>query len=100
MTPRGPEISPLPSLRRAFGRTRRALVLRHALRATAAIALLLAAAVTSGLALPATPGAATARLAVFALGAVAVLRLSARPVAAESPRCNACLEAVEARFPR
>ena len=67
-----PTDSPLHTrLMAVYGRVRRALVMRHALRASAAAVVLLAAAVTLGLTLPRTPGTAWARLLGFALGSVA-----------------------------
>ena len=52
MPPRPPD-SPLSTrLLAVYGRVRRALVMRHALRASAAAVVLLAAAVTLGLTLP------------------------------------------------
>ena len=68
MTPRPPATPLHAQLRSVHARVRRALVLRHALRASAAAMVLLAFAVTAALALPRTPGTAWARLVVFALG--------------------------------
>ncbi len=73
-------------------------MLRHALRASAAAAVLLAFGVTAGLALPRTPGMAWARLALFALGSGLALAIAVRGARHESPRWDAWLESLEARF--
>ena len=98
MTPR-PPATPLHSqLRRVYARVRRALVLRHALRASTAAIVLLAFAVTAGLALPRTPGTAWARLLLFALGALVSLALATVATLRESPRWDTWLESLEAHF--
>jgi hypothetical protein len=74
-------------------------VLRHALRASSAACVLLAFAVTTGLALPRTPGTAWLRLALFAGGAVTALALATRGFLRETPRWDAWLESLETRFP-
>ena len=98
MTSRPPATPLHAQLRSVHARVRRALVLRHALRASAAAVVLLAFAVTAGLALPRTPGTAWARLALFATGGLASLVLAARARARETPRWDTWLESLEARF--
>ena len=94
-----PTDSPLHTrLMAVYGRVRRALVMRHALRASAAAVVLLAAAVTLGLTLPRTPGTAWARLLGFALGSVAALAIAVRAAWRDSPRWDAWLESLEQRF--
>src|SRR5256885_14794150 len=79
-----PPATPLRTrLRAVYDRLRRPLAVRHALRASAAACVLLAFAVTAGLALPRTPGTAWARLALFAAGGLASLVLAARATARE-----------------
>jgi hypothetical protein len=77
---------------------RRAIVWRHALRASAAAMVLLSAGVTAGLALPRTPGTAWARLVLILAGAVAALAVAVRGALRDSPRWDAWLEALEERF--
>src|SRR5258706_161344 len=97
--PSRPPATPLHAqLRSVHARVRRALVLRHALRASAATCVLLAFAVTAGLALPRTPGTAWVRLALFAVGGLASLVLAASAVARETPGWDHWLESLEARF--
>ncbi len=97
--PSRPSSSPLHArLRTVHDRVRGALVLRHALRASAAAAVLLAFGVTAGLALPRTPGMAWARLAMFAVGSALALAVAVRGARRESPRWDAWLESLEARF--
>jgi hypothetical protein len=98
MTTRPPDTPLAERLRSVFARVRRALVLRHALRASAAAVVLLAAAVTAGLVLPRTPGTAWARLLLFALGSCGALLLAVRTFWRESPRWDAWLESLELRF--
>lgn len=86
-------------LRRAHDALRRAVALRHGLRAGAAGCALVAAAVLAGAALPLGPGLATARLALLAVAGLALLAWAARAVAARSPRFDTYLERVEERFP-
>ncbi len=94
-----PPFSPLHArLHRTHAHVRRALVLRHALRASAAAAVLLACAVTAGLALPRTPGSAWLRLAVFAGGALGALVFATRGFLRETPRWDTWLESLETRF--
>ncbi|HXS82209.1 MAG TPA: hypothetical protein VN896_05765, partial [Methylomirabilota bacterium] len=95
-----PPIPPLePRLHAAHARVRRALVGRHALRATAASLVLLVACVTAGLALPRDPFTAGARLLVFALGSLAALVAATLAMWRETPRWDAWLESLELRFP-
>ncbi len=86
-------------LERSHGAVRRALVLRHALRAAAALSALIALAVLVDIPFDAGTGWAWTRslLAVLA-GAVALGGVLAR-WRAETPRFDAWLEYVEARFP-
>jgi hypothetical protein len=98
MTSRPPATPLLAQLRSVHARVRRALVMRHALRASAAVIVLLVFAVTAGLALPRTPATAWARLALVALGAVAVLALAVRATLRDTPRWDAWLESIESRF--
>jgi len=98
MTTRPPD-SPLHTrLMAVHSRVRRALVMRHALRASASAVVLLAAAVTVGLALPHTPGTAWARLLLFAVGSVAALAVAVLAAWRDSPRWDAWLESIELRF--
>jgi len=98
MTPRPPAPSLDHQLRHLYLRVRRALVLRHALRASTAAIVLLAGAVTLGLALPRTPATAWARLALFLVGGLAALVLAVLATWRETPHWNAWLESLEARF--
>src|SRR5437763_15378799 len=98
MTPRPPAPSLHRQLRRLHVRVRRALVLRHALRASTAAAVLLAGAVSLGVALPRTPATAWARLALVILGTLAALAVALRGTWIETPRWDAWLESLEARF--
>jgi hypothetical protein len=98
MTPRPtPQLQPL--LLAAHARVRRALIGRHALRATAASLVVLAACVTAGLALPRDPGTAGARLFVFLLGSAVALVAATFALWRETPRWDAWLESLETRFP-
>jgi len=99
MSERAATSSLVSQLRRRHAGVRGALVVRHALRATAACAVLLAAAFSVGVALPGGPGAAMARLILLALTALAALALSVRAFLAAAPRWDAWLESLEARFP-
>jgi hypothetical protein len=95
-----PPIPPLePRLQAAHARVRRALIGRHALRATAASLVLLVACVTAGLALPRDPFTAGARLLVFTLGSLAALVAASFAMWRETPRWDAWLESLELRFP-
>ena len=95
-----PPISPLePRLLGAYARVRRALIGRHALRATAASLVLLVACVTAGLALPRDPATAGVRLAVFALGSLAALVAASIALWRDTPRWDTWLESLELRFP-
>jgi hypothetical protein len=85
-------------LRAVHTRVRRAIVWRHALRASAVAVVLLAAAVTAGLALPRTPGTAWARAVLLAAGSLAALAVAVRGALRDSPRWDPWLEALEARF--
>ncbi len=85
-------------LRALHARVRRAIVWRHALRASAAAVVLLGAAVTAGLALPRTPGTAWVRAALLGLGALVALAVAVRGVLRDAPRWDAWLEALEGRF--
>lgn len=98
MTARPPH-GPLGTrLRAVHARVRRAIALRHALRATAAAIVLLVAAVTLALALPRTPLTAGLRLALFAIGALAAVAVAVRGAARETPRYDGWLESLEERF--
>jgi len=99
MTNSRPTRSPLRTRLRAWHRrVRRALIVRHALRASAAAVVLLAAGVTAGLVMPRTPATAWARLAFVAVGSLSALALAVAALRRESPRWDAWLETVEARF--
>lgn len=98
MTARPPH-GPLGTrLRAVHARVRRAIALRHALRATAAAIVLLVAAVTLALALPRTPLTAGLRLALFAIGALTAVAVAVRGAARETPRYDGWLESLEERF--
>lgn len=98
MNPRQPAHPLRSQLRRLHARVRRSLVLRHALRASAAAIVLLAFAVTAGLALPRTPGTAWVRLAVFVIGGLVSVGVAARATLRETPRWSLWLESLEARY--
>ena len=98
MTSRPPATPLRSSLRAVHARIRRALVLRHALRASAAASVLLAFAVTAGLALPRTQATAGVRLALFAAGALLSLVLAALAMRRDTPRWDGWLESLEGRF--
>src|ERR1051326_1501688 len=98
MTSRPPATPLRSSLRAVHARIRRALVLRHALRASAAASVLLAFAVTAGLALPRTQATAGVRLALFAAGALRSLVLAALAMLRDTPRWAGWLESLEGRF--
>jgi hypothetical protein len=94
-----PTSSPLRQrLRTVYTRVRRALALRHALRAAAVAAVLLAFAVTAGLALPRTPGFASARLALVLVGSLAALAIAVTGARRETAGWDTWLESLEARF--
>ena len=98
MTSRPP--TPLePQLQAAHARVRRALITRHALRATAASLVLLVACVTAGLALPRDPAGASARLLLFVLGSAVALAAASIAMWRETPRWDAWLESLEGHFP-
>lgn len=99
MTERASSPSLSTQLRRRHAAVRGALVARHALRAAAACAALLAVAFSAGVALPGGPGASLARLALLAIAAAAAVALSVRAFLAAAPRFEAWLESVETRFP-
>jgi hypothetical protein len=88
-----------PRLAAAYARVRRALIGRHALRATAASLVLLVACVTAGLALPRDPATAGARLIVFVLGSLVALAVASFALWRETPRWAAWLESLEQHFP-
>src|SRR6185436_8543388 len=96
---RVPDRSLRRHLERHHGALRRGIIVRHALRALAILALGLAALVVLGAFLPFGPGVATLRLVVLALAAVLVLAWAAIATARRSPRFARYLEQVEARFP-
>lgn len=98
MTPRTPATPLRDRLRTLHQRVRRALVLRHALRATAAALVLLTCVVTAGLVLPRSPITASLRLALFAAGAITALGFAVRGALRELPRWDTWLESLEARF--
>jgi hypothetical protein len=98
MTSRPPTSSLQTRLRSVHTRVRRALALRHALRAAAAACVLLAFAVTAGLALPRTPGFAWARLGVLILGSAVALAVAVGGARRDSQGWDAWLESLEARF--
>src|SRR5689334_10787830 len=98
MTSRPP--NPLePQLSAAHARVRRALIARHALRATAASLVLLVACVTAGLALPREPFTAGVRLLLFVLGSALALVAASIAMWRETPRWHAWLESLEGYFP-
>ena len=98
MTSRPP--NPLePQLSAAHARVRRALIVRHALRATAASLVLLVACVTAGLALPREPFTAGVRLLLFVLGSALALVAASIAMWRETPRWHAWLESLEGYFP-
>jgi hypothetical protein len=99
MTERAESHPLLNQLRRRHAAVRRALMARHALRAFAACAALLAVAFSVGVALPGGPGAALARLALLVLAGLAATAFAVRAFGAETPRFDAWLEDVEHRFP-
>src|SRR5262245_1395569 len=97
MTSRPPSPTLQTRLRAVHARVRRAIAWRHALRASAAAIVLLAAGVTVGLALPPTPGTAWARLTLFAAGALAALVVAVLATWRESPRWDSWLESLRGR---
>src|SRR5215831_18883479 len=99
MTSRPPTPPLEPQLLTAHARVRRALVARHALRATAASLVLLVACVTAGLALPREPFTAGVRLLLFVLGSALALVATSIAMWRETPRWDAWLESLELRFP-
>lgn len=99
MTERAPSSSLRSLLRRKHDAVRRALVARHALRAAAACAALLAVAFSIGVAAPGGPGASWTRLALLAAASLAALALGVRAFLAAAPRFDAWLEDTEGRFP-
>ncbi len=86
-------------LQRQHAAVRGALVARHAWRAAAACAALVAVAFSAGVALPGGPGASLARLVLLALAALAALALSVRAFLRAAPRFDPWLEGLETRFP-
>lgn len=99
MTTSRPPTSPLQQrLRSVHTRVRRALAFRHALRAAAAACVLLAFAITAGLALPRTPGFAWARLVLLVLGSLAALAVAVGGARRDAQGWDAWLESLEARF--
>ena len=94
-----PPTSLEPRLSAAHARVRRALIARHALRATAASLVLLVACVTAGLALPREPFTAAVRLMLFVLGSAVALVAASISMWRETPRWDAWLESLELRFP-
>src|SRR6266511_4241332 len=98
MTSRPPPPSLRTRLRAAHARVRRALIARHALRATAASLVLLAFCLTAGLALPRDPFTAGARLALFALGSIGAIALATAALWRQTPRWDSWLESLEQRF--
>src|SRR5262249_37589831 len=98
MTSRPPTPSLQFRLRAAHLRVRRALIVRHALRAAAAAVVLPAFCVPAGLALPRDPATAGVRLALFLAGSLAALVLSTWALWRETPAWDRWLEALETRF--
>ena len=86
-------------LQRLHGAVRRALLLRHALRAAALCALLTAAALAAGTFLPTSPATAWTRLTLLLAGALATLLFAVRGFGREMPLWDAWLEQTERRFP-
>jgi len=78
---------------------RRALALRHGLRAAGRVAAAIAGAVALGVAWPGGEALAWARLAALAAGAAAILVLAVRAFLRARPALDAYLERVEERFP-
>lgn len=83
----------------AYARVRHALVVRHALRAAAALCVLVAVAVLLVAPFPFAEGVAFARTLLAALAALGCLGVVLARLARATPRFDAWLEAVEARFP-
>jgi hypothetical protein len=78
---------------------RRALVVRHALRAACAGALAISVAVLAGLPVPGGPGLAATRLTLAGLALLAILALAVVAFRRARPRFDTWLEASERRFP-
>ena len=95
--------APAPSLHRLLQRhhlrLRAAAILRHALRAAAAIAVLIALAVLAGALAPIGVGAASARLALTGLLALFALAVAVVRTRSASPTFDGFLEAAERRLP-
>jgi hypothetical protein len=88
-----------PLLSRHYAALRRALIARHALRGAATVAGLVALALAVGMALPASPATAWARLVALAAGSLAALALVVARLRGSLPGFAAYLEDAEARFP-
>ncbi len=86
-------------LKGQYDALRRAAVLRHALRASAAIAILITLAVALGLAWRMGPSGAWTRLGLLALAALALLALACARVRAAVPTFASFLDGIESRFP-
>ena len=96
---RVPDRSLRSHLERHHGALRRGVIARHAVRAFAGSAVVLAVLVTAGAFLPMGPAAATFRLVLLGLAVLVTLGWAARATARRSPRFARYLEQVEERFP-
>ncbi len=99
MTHRVPETSLHRRLVRHHRACRDALVLRHALRAAAAICAVVAAAVAVGVGLTLGPGAAWTRLVLVVAAGLLALGFAVVAFLREAPGFDAWLEGAERRFP-
>ncbi len=94
-----PDTTPRLKLRAAHRAVTRALAWRHGLVGAAGCAVLLAASIAFGAAVPPGVGAAWLRLAFTVLACGAAVVLAARGYAAARPRFDGWLESVELAFP-
>lgn len=88
-----------PLLSREYAAVRRALTLRHALRALAAAAAIVALGLLAGAAVRGGPAFATVRLVLTIAGLVGAVVAAAIGFAREAPKLDPWLEAIERRFP-
>lgn len=100
MTSRMPTRQPLRSqLSRHYGAVRRALIVRHALRAAAGAIAVIVLAVALGMLLPLGPGTATLRLVLVLGAALAFAAFAVIGFRRSAPAFDAYLERIEQGFP-
>ncbi|MGH7742576.1 MAG: hypothetical protein ACRENS_11215, partial [Candidatus Eiseniibacteriota bacterium] len=99
MTTRAPAPSLLPLLKRHHRWLRAAAILRHALRAGAAIAVVITLAALIGWPAAMGPGLASLRLALASLAALVLLGLGVLRARSASPPFDRFLESAEERLP-